>query len=183
VSAILPPRPDEALDADQLELLRSGLYLIALRALRNSAAAEEAAQESLTRAVVALRENRLRDPEKLGAFVRGIARHVIMDALRSSRRVGPSEAVNEAVDPVPDALEHVVSSDERARLHAALGGLRAIDRELLRLCFFEGLTPDDIARRLGEPAERIRKRKSRALERLRQVLVQPRPSTTLRSTL
>ena len=46
----------------------------------------------------------------------------------------------------------------------------AADRDLLGLCYFEGLTAVEIADRLGEPPERIRKRKSRAVERLRQAL-------------
>ncbi len=64
-------------------------------------------------------------------------------------------------------LSALVSATEGARVRDALGLLSAPDQELLRLCYFEGLSPGEIARRLGEPADRVRKRKSRALERLR----------------
>ena len=66
-----------------------------------------------------------------------------------------------------DPLAALVSAAERARLRDALARLSHGDCELLRLSFFEAVTPTQLARRLGEPVERIRKRKSRALERLR----------------
>ncbi len=55
------------LETGELEQLRAGLVMMALRALRETEAAEEAAQETLARAVQALREGRLEDREKHGA--------------------------------------------------------------------------------------------------------------------
>jgi DNA-directed RNA polymerase specialized sigma24 family protein len=52
----------------------------------------------------------------------------------------------------------------------ALASLPAVDRELLECCFVQGERVAAIAARTGEPADRIRKRKSRALERMREVL-------------
>src|SRR5205823_14121599 len=91
------------------------------------------------------------------------------DILRARGRLLPSEAVAEQqhAQAPPDALDQLVTAEERVRVRAALNGLASADRELLRLCYFEGLTPTEVAGRLGEPAERVRKRKSRALERLR----------------
>ncbi len=70
------------LGPDELERLRAGLEIMALRSLGDREAAEEAAQETLTRAVEASKQGRIKNPEKLGAFVRGIARHVIADMIR-----------------------------------------------------------------------------------------------------
>jgi RNA polymerase sigma-70 factor (ECF subfamily) len=154
--------------ASQLELLRSGLRIMALRALHDADAAEDVAQETLARALAVLRAGRRIDPEELGAFVGGIARHVIADRHRAQRREVPLHALPDGPPAVvPDALAALVSADQHARLRKALAGLSAADRELLRLSFFDDLSPSDLARRLGAPAERIRKRKSRALERLR----------------
>ena len=156
--------------SDALEHLRPGLELLALRALGSLDASREAVQETLTRAVVALANGRPSDPEKLPAFVAGIARHVIVDAVRAQRRVVPLDTLPAGDHPTSeaDALTALVSAAERTRVREALAQLAAPDRELLRLCYFEGLTPNEIAGRLGEPADRVRKRKSRALERLRQ---------------
>jgi RNA polymerase sigma-70 factor (ECF subfamily) len=141
---------------------------MALRALGTLAAAEEAAQETLARAIVALQNGQPGDPEKIPAFVTGIARHVIADACRIRKRNLSLDALAETPpSSAADALSVLISNAERMAVRAALAQLSGSDRELLRLAFFEGLTPGDIAERLGEPVERIRKRKSRALERLR----------------
>lgn len=154
---------------ERLEELRPGLRVVATCALGNADAADEAVQETLARAVVALGRGQLADPAKLPAFVAGIARHVIADTLRARGRVISIDSVPAAghLSSDPDALGALVSADERARVRTELARLPAADRELLRLCYFEGLTPGEIAGHLGEPAERVRKRKSRALERLR----------------
>ncbi len=175
--------------AQELEVLRRGLRLLALRSLRDIDLAEEAAQETLVRALAALRGGHVNNPAHLGAFARGIACHVIADLHRAQQRTTSLDASQEADDPPsadPDALHLLVSDEEHEHVRAALASLSGADRELLRLSFFEGLTPLELANRLGEPATRVRKRKSRALERLRRALEEagagghdrrPRPTT------
>jgi len=152
-----------------LEALRPGLRLLALRRLDSEGAAEEAVQETLARAVAALAKGQPADPTKVPAFVAGILRHVVVDTLRARRRVVPLDTLPSSQHPVAesDALARLISAEERERVRAALTDLSAADRELLRLCYVEGLTPIELAARLGEPGERVRKRKSRALARLR----------------
>ncbi|MBI1723136.1 MAG: sigma-70 family RNA polymerase sigma factor [Gemmatimonadetes bacterium] len=160
------------LAADQLETLRSGVRLMALRALRDPDAAEEVVQETLARAVAALRE---RSPEvgNLGAYVAGIARHVIADVHRAQKRTVPLDAsVAGRADAGPDPLHTLISAAERTAVRAALAKLSLTDREILRLSFFEGLTPAEVAARLHQPDARVRKRKSRALERLRRAFLE-----------
>ena len=158
-----------AAPAEVLESLRSGLHLLAVRALGTADAAEEAVQETLARAVAALARGQLADPAKLPAFVAGIARHVIVDMQRARCRSVSFENLPAAAHPSyhPDALKALVSAEERARVRAALLSLSGPDRDLLRLCYVDGLAPTEIAQRTGEPPERIRKRKSRAMDRLR----------------
>ncbi len=165
---MVPPGGKPELAA--LEQLRLGLQIMALRALGDPEAAEEAVQETLVRALEALRDGRPRDPEKLGAFVRGIARHVIADAHHARQRSAPLDAVPETQHGAGgnDPLSALISDEERDSVRRALARLSAADRDILHLSFFEGLTPLEIAERLGEPALRIRKRKSRALRRLRE---------------
>lgn len=160
-------------ELEAVERLRLGLRIMALRALGDPEAAEEAVQETLVRALEALRQGRVRNPEKLGAFVRGIARHVIADTRRARQRGVPLQAIPETGPGTghDDPLTTLITAEERDRVRAALTQLSTGDREILHLSFFEGLTPVEIAERLGEPALRIRKRKSRALGRLRQALL------------
>jgi RNA polymerase sigma-70 factor (ECF subfamily) len=140
--------------------------MIALRSLGSVEDADEVAQESLARAFHAIEEGRLETPEKLGAFVTGIARHVIADAhRRRSRTIPPGHELAAAGHPV-------VADEQAHRVRFALSTLSPTDREVLRLSFYEGLAPAEIAERLAEPAPRVRKRKARALDRLRLAYLQ-----------
>ena len=156
------------LDPETLKRLEKGLGIMALQSLGDPEAAAEAVQETLARALAALRDGRLRDPARLTAFVHGIARHVIADVYRSRSRTVHLDPVTQ---PHPSGaagpLDTLVSAEERQRLRFALNGLSESDREILRLSFGEAVSSAEIARHLGEPAARIRKRKSRALDRLR----------------
>jgi len=146
---------------------------MARRALGAGAWVEDVVQETLARAIAALQQNRLERPEKLGAFVAGIARHVIADVARERSRMRSLRPDVIDADPEQrhDALAALISEAERHRVHQGLAGLSEPDRNVLRLSFFEGLSPAEIAERMREPASRIRKRKSRALERLRRALL------------
>lgn len=156
------------LDPVELQRIHEGARIIALRRLGDLEAAEEAAQETVARLLEALREGRFREGGDLGLFARGIARHVVTDVLRQRGRVLPFHA-EAAAGPGAgtDPLDRLVADEEATRVHEALEALSPEDRRLLRLCFYEGLAPGEVAARLGEPGTRIRKRKSRALERLR----------------
>ena len=63
--------------------------------------------------------------------------------------------MNSTQKPSPCCTSKLIPSD-----------LSATDQEILHLSFFEGLSPAEITDHLNEPAERIRKRKSRARLRL-----------------
>ena len=142
---------------DVLEQFRLAVRIMASRALKDPEAAEEAAQETLVRATEAMREGRPRDPEKLGAFVRGIARHVISDALRAGERNSPIDTAPQGKLSThrQDSLSALITTEERNRVRLALTQLSTGDREILHLSFFEGLTPREIAKRSGEPSFRI----------------------------
>lgn len=159
------------MDPETLERLRNGLRLIALRSLGNADAAEEVAQETLARGLEALDSGRLYDPQKLGAYFRGICHHVIVDTIRERQRTTSLEVLPEYADgnPSNDALHTLISEEQKARLTRALKELSSASRECLRLSFYEGLKPAEMAQRLGEPGPRVRKRRSRALQQLREV--------------
>lgn len=161
------------LGPEELEQLRAGLRAMALRALGDPHAADDVAQETLARTVEAVRGGRFREGASLGAFVRGIARHVITDVFRNRDRSRGFEALHARAGESPsnDALSVLISAQEKERVRLALTQLSAGDHEILYLSYFEGLTPARIAERLNEPSERVRKRKSRALDRLRRVFL------------
>ena len=150
-----------------LQVLRAGIRLMALHALGDADAADEVAQESLARAVDALNNATL--VSSVGAYVAGIARHVIADHFRARSRTVPLDTIapEQLADDSADALSALCTEGEHARVRVALLELSDNDRDLMRLCYFDGLTPTEVATKLGMPPERIRQRKVRALDRLR----------------
>ena len=156
-------------DPETISRLREGVRIMALQALGSADAAEEVAQETLARALAALEFDRLSDPRKLPAFVHGIARHVIADVHRSRQRTAPLTARLEAASAADsfDSLDDLIDQEQLERVRSVLVELSPRDREILRLSFFDGLTPTAIAKLQSVPPPTIRKQKSRALERLR----------------
>lgn len=153
------------------EVYAAGVRLVALRALGNPALADDIAQEAVARAISMVAADRADAVADMGAFVYGIARHLIADVHRARDRTIPLDAIAEPAEVAIDALEAAIATEERQLVRAALAGLSVSDRNILRLTFFDGLNADEIARRLRDSAVNIRKRKSRALQRLRRAFL------------
>jgi len=154
----------------ELDRLRQGVRLLALRELGDIDAADEVAQETITRVFDAIREDRLENRHALGAFARGIARHVIIDLIRARRWEAPLDNTaqdREDTQTTNDALSVLVKAEQVGRVQDALAMLAPGEREIIHLSYFEGITCQELATRLHQPAARVRKRKERALDRLR----------------
>ncbi len=142
-----------------------GVFLMALTRTRDPEAAREIAQETMASVLPALRDGKLREQEKLAAFICGTGRNLIHDHLRD--RTLPRQAAAELhkarfVDPA-EALERA----ERVKLmHQALQRLSAIDRKILLMTLVDGLKSGEIAARLGMGQARVRQRKSRAVRKI-----------------
>jgi RNA polymerase sigma-70 factor (ECF subfamily) len=155
------------LDA-RIDELMDGLVIMATRRLGNRDDAFDAAQETIARLLERVQVGAIATEAELVPVAWGIARHVIVDMLRERAR--PNGDVTDVVCSKPGPLEQIVTRDQRKRVREALDQLSDDDRALLRRCFVEGERIGRIAEELGEPPERLRKRKSRALARLAKVL-------------
>ena len=142
----------------------AGLEIIAFRRLGDADDARDAVQETLARLLTRVREGRVCDRGELERVAYGILRHVIVDALRARGRHVSLESTPLVIQA--DVLHALIAGEERARFRAALETLSDSDRALLERCFVHGERIGQIAADLGEPADRLRKRKSRALSRL-----------------
>ena len=164
-----------SLEAEFQELydtLARGLELVALRALGDRDEARDVVQESLARAFEAVRRGEVPTGVPLGAFVRGIARNVAADVLRrrSRSRATSLEDASTITSGHPNVLELLIAEERAEQVASALARLPRPDQELLEQCLLDGERIVEVAARLGVPAERIRKQKSRALQRLRELL-------------
>jgi len=131
-----------------------------------SDAAVDIAQETIVQALEALRAGKIREPEKLPAFVLGIARNLINN---HKRKEAQSREILERpparpVEANPDVAR--LDGQQRALVRAALARLGSVDRQILLLTLVEDRTPREIAPIVGLTPEVVRTRKSRAIKAL-----------------
>ncbi len=138
-------------------------FLIVART-RDPEVARDLTQDVMLAVVRALRSDQLRDPERLAAFVYGIARNVINNYLRTRSR-SPKEDPIDAALHLASAVQPVDNSERIALVRRTLATLDATDRRILLLTLVEGLKPGEIGARLGLSSEVVRARKSRALKK------------------
>lgn len=136
--------------------------------LRDRENAREVTQEILLAVILALREGKLRQPEKLPAFVVGTARNLINNYIR--KRIQHPNQVQLEEERVLVSGEGAATrqppleEEERKKLVLkAIQRLKPLDRGILFLTLVEDLNPREIAIQLNLKPENVRLRKSRAM--------------------
>jgi RNA polymerase sigma-70 factor, ECF subfamily len=157
-------RGDEPAMAALFDRYSRIVYSVALRVLRDPAAAEDVMQEIFMQvwrnpnSFVAARGS-------LGGWLSVVSRNRSIDSLRRKR---PSEQVEEMNLPsstnIADEAEHNILM-QRAR--AAVVLLPAEQRKTLEMAFFDGLTHSEIAEMTGDPLGTVKTRIRSALASLR----------------
>ena len=106
------------------------------------------------------------DPGKgrFDGWMSGFALNSARAYSRGSRKIKAELALEDVAEPI---AEENTFSVRREGLEAALEKITPSDRQLLGMKFGLGLTSDEVALRVGMSATQVRKRISRALERLR----------------
>jgi RNA polymerase sigma-70 factor (ECF subfamily) len=126
------------------ELLRIKLR----KALCSLQAVDDIQQETFLRVLNVLRQkNGLAKPEKLGAFVNGVCRNVLIEYYRSVSRHGPSSEPDfDVAGPGPDPEAKCVNEERKRGVREILEQLPARDRKILRLVFMEEKEKDEVCR-------------------------------------
>lgn len=169
--------PGAAGIADETQLAArfwNRIRYFALKRIRDTAGADDVAQETLRRVILALREARIQNPSSLPSFVLETAHHICLQHRRSADREARAleRFVREEPSPAgdPDPLRSLISAERGAVVRAALDRLEAQDRELLRLLFYEDQDNSSVAERLRISQAALRVRKHRVLRRLAELL-------------
>ena len=124
---------------------------------------DDLVQEALVRGVDGL--SSLRDPDRFGPWLRGIARHLSVDRIR---RKPPAMAHLDAVpEPAAPILE---PPEDHADLWQAIGTLSETLREALHLFYVARLGYAEIGERLGITTAAVNQRLTRARSQLRERL-------------
>src|SRR5688500_14684482 len=147
--------------------------LFADRRIANSAVAEEVVQETLTRALLALREGRVQNVAAVPAFLFETARHICQHHQRSSGRAADALARFAHAHRADETLtpDGRIELEQRSRaVREALSRLTREDRDLLLWSYRDGQDTSSIAARLKIETGALRVRRHRALRRLREAL-------------
>ncbi len=157
---------------------KDAVYRFAWRMSGSPAAAEDITQDAF---VGLLRNPDRFDPARgtLRAFLLGIARNLALKRWRNEHRFEPLD--DEAVVAEPLDLERGVVGDIVGR---AVRALRPLQREVVILAEYEGLTLAEIAQAVGTDVGTVKSRLHRARENLRRVLAplrSRRPTTQVRT--
>jgi RNA polymerase sigma factor (sigma-70 family) len=146
---------------------------LAYCATGNLSQSEDLAQETFITAWNQLKS--LREPQKLPAWLSGIARRTTANALRRQQRdpaegAVPLESLAEA--PALDALpvEHAISREEETLLWRSLEQIPDTYREPLILFYREGQSIDRVAQALGLSQDAVRQRLARGRKLLEERL-------------
>ena len=151
------------------EQFAARVYFTALSETHSPHDAEDIRAETFLRVIQALRQGKLRTADSLPSFIVGITLNVTREHLRRKYRADSLEDYE--YDIAGDgSLEQAMLEAETGRaLQACLRQLKPREQECLRLFYYEELTKEEIAERLGINEERVRLVKSRALASFREI--------------
>lgn len=150
------------------DLLRHAAFVrrLAFHLLRDDVDADDAAQQTLARA--------LERPPRHGPGLRAWLETVLRNVVRMDRRTGGRRAGREArvarAEPLPSAEDAAGRAELLRRVADAVGSLDLSQREVVMMRHYDGLAPREIASRLGVPLATVKGRLRRAHERLRERL-------------
>jgi RNA polymerase sigma-70 factor (ECF subfamily) len=144
-------------------------FRVARGVLRNTADAEEVAQEALLRAY--RRFDRLRDPGQFRGWLARISFRLALDRLKSARRRELRETRWSAELPPAATAEQLASSSEfREKLDQAVDELPRRLRIVLLLAAMEGHSLEEVAALLAIPSGTVKSRLFLARKRLAEKL-------------
>ena len=141
------------------------IRLYGLRHLRDVQASEDLTQNVLITIIEALRQGRLREPEKLASFVMGTCRMTILDLRRGAQR---KERILEQFGPdLPGPAESFRPRLDQERLGRCVENLKERERTVVVMTFYDEQTSADVAGFLGVSEANVRVIRHRAIHQLR----------------
>ena len=143
----------------------SELIQLKLRSrLRSPQAIEDVRQETFTRVFAALHGGKVRQPERLGAFVNSMCNNVLLEHYRASSRDSSLEDEDQEDFPAisVDLLGALAAKQLAEMIHEILEEMPEKDRRLLRAVFLEERDKEEVCREFGVDREYLRVRLFRA---------------------
>lgn len=137
----------------------SELIQLKLRSrLHSPQAIEDVRQETFTRVFTALRGGKIRQPDRLGAFVNSMCNNVLLEHYRASSRDSSLDDEEQQDFPAPnvDVLGAVAAKQMGEKIREILEEMPERDRRLLREVFLEERDKDEVCTNFGVDREYLR---------------------------
>jgi RNA polymerase sigma-70 factor (ECF subfamily) len=137
----------------------SELIQLKLRSrLHSPQAIEDVRQETFTRVFAALRSGKIRQPERLGAFVNSMCNNVLLEHYRSSSRDSSLEDEEQQDFPAVtvDVLGAMAAKQMGEKIREILEEMPEKDRRVLREVFLEERDKDEVCRDFGVDRDYLR---------------------------
>ena len=158
---------DRDAEAELFRRMAPRVRLYGLRHLRDAHAADDLTQQVLMTTITALRDARLREPEKLASFVLGTCRMTVLDIRRGAQR--KQRLHEQFVAEAPVFAEPSPSVDEKQLAHC-VQLLKERERTVIVMSFYDEKTAADLASFLQVSEGNVRVIRHRALHQLRACL-------------
>jgi len=155
--------------APVVERYQDAVFGIALTRLRNFHEAEDVAQEVFVTAFERL--GGLKDPTRLGAWLRSVTIHHSIDRLRRRDQATPVEAGQVRVANVECPQVELERQELRDQVMAAIGRLSKTQRETTALFYINGYSIADVAAIQEVPAGTIKCRLHDARAKLKEDMI------------
>ncbi len=137
----------------------SELLQLKLRSrLHSPQAIEDVRQETFARVLAALRGGKIRQPERLGAYVNSMCNNVLLEHYRSSQRDSSIEDEEDQDFPAAtvDVIGALAAKQMEGKVREILEELSERDRRVLREVFLEERDKDDVCRDFGVDRDYLR---------------------------
>lgn len=128
---------------------------------------EDVVQETLTRFLSALRDDKIRNPESTGAFLSGICNNVVLEYRRRLWKEPSGDDEPARRDPADASPADLL--EMRDAIGAALAELSERDQEILRAFFLQEKSKDEICRAMDLSDGQFRVALFRAKDRFRKI--------------
>ena len=142
-----------------------GVFLVIRARVRNRDPEEayDLTQNTFMTVLQSIRAGKLREPEKLVGFIHGVAGNLTRNFLTHN-------AVTYELDPEfsgRDPVKSIEAADRQRKVQQAINSLAPLDQHILLRVLVDGISLEKIAESLNLSPENVRKRKSRAIEKLK----------------
>ena len=137
----------------------SELIQLKLRSrLHSPQAIEDVRQETFSRVFAALHSGKLRQPDRLGAYVNSMCNNVLLEHYRASSRDSSLEDEEQKDFPAVtvDVLGAIAAKQMGEKIREILEDLPERDRRLLREVFLEERDKDEVCRDFGVDRDYLR---------------------------